>query len=125
MVLIFRQSNHIISNFCDKYKNYIVYDRLGVMKVTYEVNTNGTYVTVDVRIILHTKSNRTKKKISESHFKQEKRIESKSSRAHSESKKQAWFSNGGVADQQKLEEVITTKNAQKEETIELKSRGMR
>ena len=38
------------------------------MKATYEVNTNGTYVTVDVRIILHTKSNRNKKKISESHL---------------------------------------------------------
>lgn len=62
------------------------------MKGTDEVNTNGTYVTVDVRIILHTKSNL---KISESHFKQEKRIESKSnsnsksSPTHSESKKQA------------------------------------
>lgn len=35
------------------------------MKGTDEVNTNGTYVTVDVRIILHTKSNL---KISESHL---------------------------------------------------------
>lgn len=62
------------------------------MKATYEVNTNGTYVTVDVRIILHTKSNRNKKKISESHlqrFERESNPKSKSSRAHSESKKQA------------------------------------
>lgn len=38
------------------------------MKGTDEVNTNGTYVTVDVRIILHTKSNL---KISESRFERE------------------------------------------------------